>query len=350
MQIVQTAILMATAFLSGSGLPVVAQEPIPAETSSPGDEVERLRKIWADWKQKATSIEVEGFEFYGVVGADDGPSRESLVKLVQEDLPKLLKETPKSDLAALNAVTTKLFPHITNDNRNSATFGRWAEVSLIRATDNVKWIMHGSTTRTMIRRGPIEQTYGTDTRQASVYMQSGGERVPEIDTFLYGPAVASKSQPWRLLETHPSKRELLLVADGGKAVQVDYDAVSGYVRYHGLRLSEKQFVRERFQSDEFFIKKDIPVPRMVTEIHYDLKQPTTRRITIYVLSAVDIGNEIDRAEFNLSIPIGTNVVLFDGPPGKNPPGVRPSMGFTKTAVDDAAEFARSAEFLRMQRK
>lgn len=368
MRFIQVATLITALLLSGNGSGIGSEsEPVPAEVPAdallparadepeslkPADELARLRKTWDGWNQKATSIEVEGFEFYGILRADNAQvPRESLLKLALEDLPKLVKENPKYDLAALNAATAEMFPRPDKENVTSATYGRWAEISLVRAADNVKWMMVlGNTTMTTIRRGPIEQSYSTGNRQASVYSQNGGLRIPGTDMFLYGPKLASESRPWRILETQPTKRQLLLEVDGGKAVQLDYEAVSGSVSYHGLRLSDTQMLRERFQSAEVFTPNGVPVPRIVTEITYDAKQPPTRRVTIYVITAVDIGNKIDRTEFDLSVPMGTNVVLFEGAPGKHPAEVRPAMAFTKNVVEDAAEFTRSEEFQRAQRK
>ena len=327
--------------------PARADDP---ETSKPAAELARLRKIWDDWKLKATSMEVEGFEFYG--RADDNQlSHKDLIKLIQEDLPKLVNQNQKYDVAALEAVTGANFPRPTKENVNSATFGRWADISLVRDANNLKFVqtIDGRTSST-VRRGAIEQTYSIGNRQASVYTKNGHLNIPGIDMFLYGPALPLRTPPWRLQGTDPVKMHLIAEGDQGAANLLDYDAVSGFVGYHGLRVSDTRFIKEHFQSGAVLTKDGVPLPRIVADINYTSRPESTRRVTIYVLTAVEIGNEIDRAEFNLGVPAGTNVVLFEGAPGDHPKGLRPAMAFTKRAVDDAAEFAHSEEFQNAQRK
>src|SRR5262245_61893728 len=97
MSLFHISTLVVASFLSAllTAAPVRADDPQPGAAA---EEVARLQKIWADWKQKATSIEVEGFEFYGKIHADSQLSRRELLRLIQQDLPMLVKQDPNVDL------------------------------------------------------------------------------------------------------------------------------------------------------------------------------------------------------------------------------------------------------------
>lgn len=364
MGIGHVATFMAITLLAGDGefdldsepvrieVPAQALSPVcadDAEPLKPADEVERLRKIWIGWKERATSIEVEGFEFFGILRDEDSQvSRASLQKLIEETLPKLVADNPDLDLDALNAATAKQFP-VNKDK--SSSFGRWAEISLVRAADCVRCTMvvdgHPMTT---VRRGPLEQNYSPSNRQVDVYPKNSGLYAPEIDKFIYGPTRTVDSVRWQSLDAKSAKRRLSFYGPQGSAAELEYDAVTGAVSYDGLRLSETQYRREHYQTTEVFTRNGIPVPRLQADITYDQRSEKSRVIRIYVIKSVEVGHEIGRDRFNLRVPLATNVILYDDAPGSHPPVGRPPMARTKKVEEDAAEFTRSDEFKGAQRK
>jgi hypothetical protein len=330
-------------------LPALADDPASAQ---PAEEVARLQKLWANWKLKASSIDVVGFEFIGVVGADQSKlSRRELIALIQETLPTTVKQTAKVDLATLAAATDAMFPPPPKGIVGAATFGRWSEFSMLREASNVRFdqVIAGRM-RTTVRRGPIEQSFSRGSRQASVFTKNGGLRIPDMDTFIYGPKLPSASIVWRIQTTEPTKPRLIAEGDRGKANLLDYDAQSGFIEYHGLRLTEKQFHKERFQSSAVLTPDGIPIPRVVSEFEYNRRLELPDHICIYVLTTVEVGDHFEDSEFNLNVPAGTNVILFNGAPGEHLPGERPAMKTTTKAVDDAEQFTHSEEFQKAQKK
>lgn len=332
-----------------SGQIVLADEPSASQGSL---ELARLNEIWDRWDKKATSLDLAGYEFVGVLGKDETKvTRELVQELFRQVLPTTVGgDVQAVTLESLNAATAALYPPKQAGVSTSASCGAWSEVTFVCDSNNSR--LDSNITgfrRTCVRRGTKEQEYRSGANgaggQASLFTSHTGYAMPRIDAFLYTPRLPTDPRPWKLDSVDGSRRLLSIESNEGKGIFLEYDPDSGFVHYHGLRVSANLFLNERFQACPVMSPDGIPIPSLVADLHYRARD-IPEVVRVFVVSRIELGKSIDPSRFEMSVPSGTTIVQFneENSSGPSKDQERPPVMRATADIPDVESFAGTPEF------
>ena len=280
------------------------------------DEIARMRKIWAGWRSGIPSVEFKGFRFLGrVPSTHEAPTSAEIVDFLQRILPEVVGDRGKPlDLPALNAATEPVFGPDTSrsldpDGRRSV----WAQVTFARDPDNARLdTTMGALTKTIVRRGVIEQQYSSGSRQASVYTTHSTIDIPEYADVIVSPNIPRAADTWRVKPLSNGMQQLELYHENGTPIlELRYDQQSGFVAYYGIRREVDSYNVEIFQSGPVIAGNGIPVPTVLARLKRRIDSDVRCDIDIFVASVLDVGIAIEPSRFEMPVPAATRVLKFD---------------------------------------
>lgn len=339
-----------------TSLPASADEGVRSRPDP--DEIARLKKIWAGWRSGIPSVDFKGFRFLGrVPSTHEAPTSAEIVDFLQHILPRIVGDSANSlDLPALSAATEPVFgPDTSRSLDSDGRLSVWAQVSFARDPDHARLdTTMGALTKTLVRRGVVEQQYSSGSRQASVYSTHSTIYIPDYADVIVSPSIPPAADTWFVKALPNGMQQLELYHETGTPVlELRYDQHSGFVAYYGFRREGDSYNVEIFQSGPVIAGNGIPVPTVLARLKRRIDPEVRCDIDIFVASDLDVGIAIDPARFEMPVPAATRVVKFDEFGKHKPPeagGSKPPIKFIAKPVEDAAKYTESSEFTSQQNK
>lgn len=315
---------------------------------SPDALVQRLSRQWTDWREQIRTARIEGYRFIAVASSPGSElSREEFLKLYARELVPLTRQldsAPHRDLSQKleKLEMTSLFPRISGLPFHRAGTG-WESFLIHTGPAGTRAEFSSSLRhKTFIRHNGKEQNYSEDTRQASLLPIEGREKIERIEDFLHVPDFRTASQ----VLYDSEDRATLVNTVAGSEFKLIVNPRTGFVHHDVRTLDGTGIVFERLQDSTK--AADNPFPQLIAKLSYSRPRetPALRRITLYLLTRIDINIDLHEDTYRLAVPAGTVIADYENliprPETDSPTG--PTARRISESTDDALNRAAQPDF------
>ena len=281
-------------------------------------QIQKLSSLWSTWRERTKTVKVAGYRFIGMRSKSEiGASREEVHKLFNDVLtPWLQAKVSASEAVTIESLDTlpvgTMFPRLA---MGATTYGRvgtgWSQFEFLDGPSGRRTDHHSSAgQKTIVRSNGKEQKYSSLLGQVSLFPTESSERVESLEDFLYMPELKSLTR----LEAPVPDRHILTNGDDRHVFRIEFNPFTGFVHHDVRGVAEQGYLMERLQGLPFNGNTELPVPRLLIRLSY---QPTAsgttflRKVTFYVVTAVDFNIDITPQDLKVGVPAGTVIADFE---------------------------------------